>query len=46
MLLLKCTICGNINSRFIKKQERSGILSSLFLKTPLSRIPLFRDILF
>ena len=32
--------------RFLKKQERSGILSNLGLKTPLSKIPLFGDILF
>ena len=32
--------------RFIKKQEASGLLSSLGLKTPLCKIPLFGDILF
>ena len=32
--------------RFLKKQEGSGILSNLGLKTPLSKIPLFGDILF
>ena len=45
MLLSKCAICGNKKSRFIKKQEPSGILSSLGLKTPLSKTPLFGDIL-
>ena len=39
MLLSKCAICGSKKSRFIKKQEASGILSSLVLKTPLSKIP-------
>ena len=29
MLLSKCAICGRKKSRFIKKQEASGILSSL-----------------
>ena len=33
-------------SRFIKKQEASGILSNLGIKTPLSKIPLLGDILF
>ena len=33
-------------SRFIKKQEASGILSNLSLKTPLSKIPLLGDIFF
>ena len=32
ILLLKCAICGSKKSRFIKKQESSGILSSLGLK--------------
>ena len=46
MLLLKCAICGSKRSRFIKKQEASGILSSLSLKTPLSSVLLLRDIFF
>ena len=46
MPLSKCAICGTKKSKFIKKQETSGILSSLGLKTPLSKIPLFGDILF
>ena len=46
MLLSKCAICGSKRSRFIKKQEASGILSSLGLKTPLSRVLLLRDIFF
>ena len=33
-------------SRFIKKQEAKRILSSLGLKTPLSKVPLFGDIVF
>ena len=32
--------------RFIKKQEASGILSNLGLKTPLNKIPLLGDKLF
>ena len=46
MLLSKCAICGGKKSRFIKKQEASGILISLGLKTPLSKIQLLGDILF
>ena len=45
MLLSKYAICDTKKSRSIKKQETSGILSSLGLKTPLSKIPLFGDIL-
>ena len=37
---------GSKKSIFIKKQEASRILSSLGLKTPLSKIPSFGDILF
>ena len=33
-------------SRFHKKQEASGILSNLGLKTSLNKIPLLGDILF
>ena len=46
MLLSKCAICDSKRLRFIKKQEASGILSSLGLKTPLSRVLLLRDIFF
>ena len=46
MILSKCAICGSKKSRFIKKQEASGILSNLGLKTPLNKIPLLSDILF
>ena len=34
-----CSICGNKKSRFVKQQEAKGILSSLGIKTPLSKIP-------
>ena len=39
-------MCGSKKSRFIKKQEARGILSSLGLKTPLNKIPLLSNILF
>ena len=46
MILSKCAICGSRKSKFIKKQEAKGILSSLGIKTPLSKIPLLGDVLF
>ena len=46
MLLSKCVICSSKKSRFNKKQEASGILSSLGLKTSLNKILLLVDILF
>ena len=46
MLLSRCDICGREKSRFIIKQEASGTLSSLSLKTPLCKIQLFGDALF
>ena len=45
MLSSKCVLCGSKKSRFMKEQEVKGILSSLGLKTPLSKIQLFGDIL-
>ena len=35
----QCSICSNKESRFVKKQEAKGILSSFGIKTPLSKIP-------
>ena len=35
----QCTIWGNKKSRFVKEQEAKGILSSLGIRTPLSKIP-------
>ena len=46
MILSKCAICGSRKSKFINKQEASGLLSKLGIKTPLSKIPLLGDILF
>ena len=46
MILSKCAIYGSKKSKFIKKQEAKGILSSLAIKTPLSKIPLLDDVLF
>ena len=46
MILSECAICGAKKLKSIKKQEASGILSSLGLKTPLSKILLLSDICF
>ena len=46
MILSKSAICGSKKSKFIKNQEAKGLLSSLGLKTPLSKIPLLGDVLF
>ena len=46
MILSKWAICGSKKSKFIKNQEAKGILSSLGIKTPLSKIPLLGDVLF
>ena len=41
MSLWKYAIWGNKKSRFLKEQESQGFLSSLGIKTALSKIPLF-----
>ena len=41
----KCPVSGIKKSRFGKEQEAKGLLSSLGIKTPLSKIPLL-NILF
>ena len=43
MILSKCAICGGKKSRFIKKQEAKGILTSIVYKTGLDKIPFFGD---
>ena len=34
-----CSLCSNKKSRFISKNGGSGLLSSLGIRTPLSKIP-------
>ena len=46
MILSKCAICGSKKSKFNNKQEASGLLSKLGIKTLLSKIPVLGDILF
>ena len=40
MLLSKCAVCDSKKSKFIKQEEPNELLSSLGIKTPLSKIPL------
>ena len=44
MLLSKRVVCDS--KKFMKKQEASGLLSSLGIKTPLIKIPLLGTLLF
>ena len=46
MILSKSATCGSKKLRFIKNQETKGLLSSLGLKTPSSKVPILCDILF
>ena len=46
MILSKRALCGSKKSKFIKKQEVKGLLSSLGIRTPFSKIPLLGDVLF
>ena len=40
VLSSKCAVCGSKKSTFIKEQEAVGLLSSLGIRKPLSKIPL------
>ena len=46
MLLSKYVMCDSNKSKFIKQEEASGLLSSLRIKTLLSKIPLVGPLLF
>ena len=46
IILSKCAVCGNKKSKFNKKQEAKGLLSNLSIRTLLSKIPIFGDVLF
>ena len=41
---LKCAVCDS--KKIIKEQEARGLLSSLGIKTPLTKIPLVGALLF
>ena len=45
-LLSKYAVCDSKKSRFIKRQEASGLLSSLGKKIPLSKTPLVGPLFF
>ena len=44
VLQSKCSACGIKKSRFVKEQEAKGLLCSLGIKTPFSKIPLLNDL--
>ena len=46
MLLSKCAVCDSRKSKFIKQQEAIGLLISLGIKTPLSKLLLVGLLLF
>ena len=46
MILSKRAVCDSKKSKFIKQQEASGLLSSLGIKTPLSKISLVCPLFF
>ena len=43
---LNCSFCNSKTTRFIKEQEARGLLTSLEIKAPLSRIPFVGPLLF
>ena len=45
-VISNCAVCGSKKWKFVKKQERNGLLSSLGIKAPLSKIPLAGPLLF
>ena len=46
MISSKFVICDSKKSKFIKKQEASGLLSNLGLKKPLRKIPYYKTFCF
>ena len=44
--LSKCAVCVSKKLKFIKEQEASGLLNTLGIKTPLSKILLVGPLLF
>ena len=46
IILSKFAVCDSKTLKFFKEQEVSGLLSSLRIKTPLSKIPLSGRLLF
>ena len=46
LLLSKCAMCDSEKWRFIEELEAGGLLSSLEIKTSLSKVPLVGPLLF
>ena len=46
MLLSKFAVCNSKKLKFVKEQEIRRFLSSLGIRTPLSRVPLLGPLLF
>ena len=46
ILFSKCVVCDSKKLTFIKQQKASGLLSSLGVKAPLTKIPLVGPLLF
>ena len=46
MLVSKCEVVDSKKSKFINEQQASGLLSSLEIKMPLSKVPLAGPLLF
>ena len=46
MILSEYNVCGSKESKFIRKQEATGILSSVGIRTALSKIRVLGDIFF
>ena len=46
MLLWKCAVHDSKKLKFVKEQEARGLLTSLGIKAPLSKIPLVDPLLF
>ena len=46
VILSKCAICGSKKSIFMKNQEAKELLSTLGLRTSLSKVPILGYILF
>ena len=46
IILTNCAVCVSKKSKLIKKQEANRLLSSLGIKTPLSKIPLVGPVSF
>ena len=38
-MISHCSPCGNKKSKFVKEQDAKGLVSSLGIRTPLSKIP-------